>query len=108
MTTKNSKNEGIKIVEPITEQDFLDSIELVRKTLFWEKGLLNEFKSLSSGELLIAKDKNKIVGVLSQRRPGKIFTDWPEEYFDLENIKSSKEDIGYIAIIAVDKKSQGK
>lgn len=107
MPGKISKSPNIKIIESITEKDFLDAIKLIKRNLYSEDTIEGEFRSTSSGELLLAKDRGKIVGVLYQRRPGKIFVDYPDEYFELSKIKAAQKSIGYIAVIAVAKDCQG-
>lgn len=99
----------IKIVEPVTKNDFIDSLHLVEKNIIRDKGWgLDYYMHRSSGEIFVARLGNKIVGTLVQRRPGGIFDELPDQYFDLENIKADKQQIGFIVLVAIDPKYQGQ
>jgi len=60
------------------------------------------------GEILVAKDGDKVVGMICQKRPGKIFSELPDEQFDLNSYRVAKNDIGFIILIAVYPKYQGR
>jgi ribosomal protein S18 acetylase RimI-like enzyme len=62
----------------------------------------------SSGELFVAKDGNKVVGMIKMLRPGKIFGELPDKHFSLKKIKCQKNEIGYVTLIAIEPKYQGK
>ena len=103
----NSNN--IQIEYPVIAKDFNDLLKIISLNLVFDKNMTTEyFQSLSSGEILLAELDGKIVGALVHRRPGKIFFELPDEHFDLEHINYSKKDLGYIAIVVVDSKHQGK
>lgn len=97
------------ITEPVTEEDFESVAKLVRENIVKDVNLgVQYLKKLSLGEILIAKDRDKIVGMISQKRPGNIFEELPDENFDLKNYKFDKKDIGFIILVVVDPKYQGK
>lgn len=99
----------IKIGFPISEKDYEELILLISKTLVFDKNLTKEYyQSLSVGEILFAQAGGKVIGVIVHRRPGRIFSELPDEHFALNRIKYDKPDLGYVAIIVVDAKVQGK
>lgn len=98
----------ISIAYPTTEKDYADIVSLVESNLYKEKSLLDEIKEASVGEVMIAKKDGLIVGMLSMRRPGKIFKEIEDKYFDLNALECSKDDTGYIALVAVKKKMHGQ
>lgn len=105
---KKSFNDFI-IAMPVTEEDFESVAKLVRENIVKDVNLgVQYLKKLSLGEILIAKDRDKIVGMISQKRPGNIFEELPDENFDLKNYKFDKKDIGFIILVVVDPKYQGK
>lgn len=100
---------NIKIELPILKSDFEELIKIVSENLVFDKNLTEEyFQSMSSGEILLAWENTKLVGAIVARRPGKIFSELKDGHFDLENIKFHKKDLGYVAIVVVDKDCQGK
>lgn len=100
---------SVNIEFPTTEKDFEDIVLLISSTLVFDKNLHKEYyQSMSSGEILLAKEQDNIVGVLIHRRPGKIFLELPDDLFALDRVRYDKKDIGYIAIVVVEKGQQGK
>jgi len=65
-------------------------------------------QKLSVGEILLAKDDEKVIGMIAQKRPGNIFKEIPDENFDLKSYKLDKKEVGFIILVAVDPKYQGK
>lgn len=103
------QNPKIRITEPITDEDFESAAELVEKNIVADTNLgVQYLQKLSVGEILVAKDGDKVVGMISQRRPGNVFNEIPDENFDLKNYKFGKADIGFIILVAVDPKYQGR
>lgn len=98
----------IKIIEPILERDFEAAHKLVEENLYKHDLAVEDLKQASSGELLIAKDGDKVIGLLNMRRPGKIFKELEDKYFHLKELKPFKSETGYIALVTVDKKYQGQ
>ncbi|MDP2664105.1 MAG: GNAT family N-acetyltransferase [bacterium] len=99
----------IKLFEPIIEQDFQQAIKLVEENICRDKNFdLTYLQHLSVGEMLVVKEGKKVVGVLTQRRQGKIFDELEDKFFDLEHIKAEKKDIGYLVLVAIDKNHQGR
>ena len=100
-------NSKFTIDLPLTESDFSAVLEIVNKNIARDdKRDIEYYKSASVGEVLVAKDGQKVIGAIKQSRPGKVINEIGEEYLDLENIKVVKNDIGYISWLAVDKKYQ--
>jgi ribosomal protein S18 acetylase RimI-like enzyme len=103
------QNSKIKITEPITEEDFKRASELVEKNIVADTNLSVQYlKKLSVGEIMVAKDEDKVIGMICQKRPGKIFLEFPDKQFNLKKYKFAKKDIGFIILIAVDPKYQGQ
>lgn len=101
------KHEEIKISEPILESDFQEALKLVEDQLFYFSEMMADLKGSSSGELLLAKLGGEVVGMLHMRRPGKIFKEIEDKYFDPKNL-SEKDETGYISVVAVAKECQGQ
>lgn len=98
----------IKIEEPVTEEDFVEAEKIIEENIVKSDENLNELKSLSVGEVLIAKIDNEVVGMISMFRPGKVFKTTQAQFISLDKIKTEKSKIGYIMFLAVSKKHQGK
>ena len=99
----------IKIDLPILEKDFKQALKLLHDNIARDSSCgLDYLKSGSEGEVIVVRDGDKIVGVLRQSRPGKIFDELPDEHFALENIRVEKNVTGCICWIATDKKYQGQ
>ena len=96
----------ITITEPILKAEYKDALRLVEENLLERDLTLEELENGSAGELLIAKNGKKVVGMLSMRHPGKIFREIEDKYFYLKDVRSPKESIGYIALVSVDKNAQ--
>ena len=97
------------ITEPILESDFVNVLRIVEENICRDKNFDSDyFKSLSFGEVLLAKFDNEVVGVLTQRRPGRIFQELSDKFFALDQIKSYKSEIGFIVLVSVDPKYQKK
>ncbi len=103
-----NNNGLIKISEPITEKDFLGILNLVEENLYKNNLKISRLKSLSFGELLIAKDGEKIIGMVETRRPGRVFVELEDKYFSLDKMKIPKNQIGFIPLIAVSPDYQKK
>ncbi len=107
--TKQNKNSNVKILEPITEEDFQSALELLHDNIFKDANYNIEYvQSLSLGEVLVAKANNEVVGALMHYRPGKIFNRLEDKHFDLKNINAMKKEIGYIEVLVVSKKNRRK
>lgn len=100
-------NKSLKIIEPILESDFDAAQTLIEENLFRFSGMMAELKRSSNGEILLTKSGDEIVGMLQMRRPGKIFKEIEDKYFDPKNL-GNKDDTGYIALVIVSKKYQGQ
>lgn len=99
--------EKLKIVEPITEQDFEKAYQIVKKNIAdWADHRAEHLKNLSFGEILVAKMDGRVGGVLEQRRPGKVFGETKDKYFALDKINCSKDEIGHINVVAVSEEFQ--
>jgi ribosomal protein S18 acetylase RimI-like enzyme len=98
----------IRIEEPILKSDFKQALKIIEDTIMRYEVNLDYLINSSTGELLMAKDGDIVVGVLKQFRPGKVFNIFPEGHFALEKIKCEKEDIGYISIVAINPNLQGR
>jgi ribosomal protein S18 acetylase RimI-like enzyme len=98
----------IKITEPVTEEDFVEAEKIIEENIVKSDENLDELKSLSVGEILIAKIGNEVVGMISMYRPGKVFKTTQAKFISLKKIKAEKSKIGYIMFLAVSKKHQGK
>lgn len=99
---------NISIDYPVTEGDLTGAAALVEECLCREEGCAEDLKKASLGEVLVVKKSDELVGMLSMRRPGKIFDEIEDKYFNLELIKFSKEEIGYIALVVIKKEVQGQ
>lgn len=102
------QNTKIKIVEPVTEEDFVEAEKIIEENIVISDENLNELKSLSVGEVLVAKIGDEVAGVISIYRPGKFLKMIPAQFVSLDKIKAKKSEIGYIMFLAVSKKHQGK
>ena len=103
-----NESKNVKICEPVDEKNFSESIKLIDENICRDKNFgVDYLKSLSSGEMLVAKNNDRVIGVLAQRRPGKIFNEIADKFFVLDKIAAKKKDIGYIVLVAVDPKNQG-
>lgn len=102
MTNKFSTN------YPVTEKDFHEVFALVEENLFKNDLALEEFKKASVGDILIVRNSDRVIGMLHMYRPGKVFEEIEEKYFDPKNISGDKSKIGYIALVSVEKNAQGK
>ena len=98
----------IKITEPIAEEDFVEAEKIIEENIVKSDENLNELKSLSVGEVLVAKINDEVVGIISMYRSGKVFKTTQAKYISLDKIKAEKSKIGYIMFLAVLKKHQGK
>lgn len=102
MTNKTSSSK-LQIIQPIAEQDFVDVLKLTSENIVTDINYgIEHIKKLSLGEVLLVKVDNKIVGAIVHCRPNKTFIRNDENHFDLENIKSNKDKIGYIEVVVVD------
>lgn len=99
---------NIKITEPILKQDLLAIIDLIEDNIIKYDTKMEWLESFSVGDIKIAKIDNEIVGAIVMRRNGKIFDDYEENYFDIENIKCPKDKYGFIAYLVVKKGFQGQ
>lgn len=101
--------QSIKIDYPITNKDFQSIVKLVDRTICIDQDYREEyFQGLSVGEVLVARDGERVVGAVAQCRPGKVFKQISDDHFDLENINYPKADIGFITLVAIDPDHQGK
>jgi|GEM_PF-1663390 len=98
----------IKLIEPITESDYQGILEVIEENLFKYDLTLSHLKKACLGELLAAKDGVKVVGVLRMWRPGEVFREHDDKYFNFEKHPYGREHLGYIAIVAVDKEYRGQ
>jgi GNAT superfamily N-acetyltransferase len=102
---KDGKN--YKIEMPVSKKDFEEASDLCDKNVVFDAELgVDYYKNLSVGEILIVKDRGKVVAMLAHRRPGEIFNEISDDHFDLSKYKVGKKDIGYVYIIAIDPKYQ--
>ncbi len=101
-------NSNIKITNPITQQDYEAALRLIEENLYKWDMTIEKIQSSAQGELLLAKDNDKVVGMLNMRYPGKIFEEIDDEFFALDKIELEKKDIGYIALVSIRKDFQGK
>ena len=108
MTNSKISNSKIKITEPVTEEDFVEAEKIIEENIVKSDENLAELKSLSVGEVLVAKIGEEVAGVISMYRPGKVFKTTQAKYISLDKIKAKKTQIGYIMFLAVSKKHQGK
>ena len=97
----------INIIEPILESDFEAAKKLVEDNLYKDINLQKQLRESSAGEVLVAKIDERVVGMLAMRRPGKVFKEIGDRYFEPENLKIGKDKIGYIALVSVDAEYQG-
>ncbi|OQB06233.1 MAG: Acetyltransferase (GNAT) family protein [bacterium ADurb.Bin212] len=105
MADRNSK---IRISLPVTENDFIQANDIINCQVVRDSDWgIDYFKSLSVGEMLIAKIGPDIVGVIVQRYPGRIFEEMEDKYFSLDKIICDKKNYGYVVLIAVHEKYQG-
>ncbi|OGD63576.1 hypothetical protein A2215_02860 [Candidatus Berkelbacteria bacterium RIFOXYA2_FULL_43_10] len=97
----------IKIEMPVSEKDFREASDLCDKNVVFDVDLgVDYYKNFSVGEILIVKDKGRVIAMLVHRRPGRIFDEIPDKHFSLDKYEAEKKDIGYIYIIATDPKYQ--
>jgi ribosomal protein S18 acetylase RimI-like enzyme len=106
--SRGKQNSKIKITEPVTEEDFVEAEKIIEQNIVKSDENLDEIKSLSVGEVLVAKIDNEVVGMISMYRPGKVFKTTQAKYISLDKIKAEKSKIGYIMFLVVSKKHQGK
>lgn len=104
MKTRKTKLADIQIVEPILEKDFRMALKLADKNVVAKYLTLEALQELPMGELLVAKSEDKVVGMLSMRFPGRVFTEYGEEYFAIDKYKYDKKDVGFIILVATDEK----
>ena len=97
----------IKIAEPVLESDYQGALNLVEENLFKNNLSLEILQSRSVGEILIAKDGDRIVGMIETRRPGRIFDSIDEKYVSINKIKAGKEEIGFISLVVVSTDCRG-
>lgn len=94
---------------PVLAEDYLQALQLVNENVAFDINFdLEYLQSLAVGEIFVAKNNNKVVGMLAARRPGAIFDELPEKHFSLQKIKFPKEDMGWITLVAVDPNQQGR
>lgn len=108
MVKQNTILSDIKIIEPVLASDFEDALSIVEDTIMRHDIKLEYLTGSSSGEMLIAKSGEKVVGMLKQFRPGKIFLEMPDKHFSLDLIGCKKPEIGYITLVAIRKDYQGR
>jgi len=104
MPIKNLKLPYIQIVEPILEKDFRAALKLADKNVVAKYLTLEALQELPMGELLVAKDVDRVVGMLSMRFPGRVFTEYGEKYFAIDKYKYDRKDVGFIILVATDEK----
>lgn len=106
---KSMTKKKITIEMPILGADFVQASKLIDENIARDVNFgLEYLQDLAVGEIFVAKDDDKVVGVLAMRRPGAIFAELDLKHFSLDKIKSPKKDIGYITIVAVDPNYQGQ
>jgi ribosomal protein S18 acetylase RimI-like enzyme len=105
MTIPNTK---VLITEPVLEKDYQEALRLVEANLFKGGLSLDDLKSASCGELLVAKAGEKVIGMLRMWYPGTAFSVFGENHFFLEKIGVPKRKVGYIALISVSEACQGR
>lgn len=99
----------IEIVEPVIEPEFEAAFHIVKKNIAdWADHRVEHLKNLSLGEILVVKIDGRVVGVLEQRRPGKVFGEVKDKFFALDKIDCAKDEIGHINVIAVSEENQKK
>lgn len=96
----------LEVCEPLLKSDYKDVLKLVEECIVRGPVNIEELKKLSSGEMLVAKMDSEVVGMLTMRRPGKIFKDYDEKYFSIDKYKVSQEKVGYIELIVVAKEQR--
>lgn len=106
MQKKILKIDDIKIIQPVLAIDFEDAFKLFEKTIMKYDIDAEYLKRSSVGEIFVAKDQDKVVGMIKMRHPGKIFEELDERHFSLKKIKCKKSEIGYVTLIAVEPENQ--
>ncbi len=94
----------IKIIEPITKNDFEEITKLVDLNLAPGEVDLDYLYSLPAGSIYLAKVGDEISGVVISRLPAIFFREIPEKFISLDLIKQDKEKIGNIHIIIISPK----
>jgi len=93
---------------PTTSYDLERILELIEENIVKYVSTKEYIDGYSIGEILLAKNDDKIIGFLMMRRPGKVAEEFKPEYLALKKYGVPEEDIGFIIYLVIDKAYQGR
>lgn len=102
------KTISIKIVLPLLQSDFQAVIDLIEDNIVKYDTHMEWLQKFASGEILLAKIDDQIVGAVIFAKHGKVLDIYPRELFSLDQIGCAFDEYGFILYLVVDKRYQGQ